>query len=177
MLNDEAVEMLSQIFEKSCPDLAEDYEVHLIAKQIINPESEFVKRTMLDFQLSFLAEKYDACSNLLMACEQLAKAFGEKEFQQELLEIWNGTKFGMTIPDLEYLILKGIKHGGNNKEYEIEDEKYTSSGLNRLLKASKREIYKIFGEIQKKYNLKQPEFDWSNKMKEESNVSFDDLKI
>jgi hypothetical protein len=176
MSNEQVLSTLNEFVEKIFPEFLEDYEIKLIAKNIVDPESEFVKRTMLDFQLSFNSEKYDSTSNLCMSCEQLAKAFKENDLLEELQKIWNGTKFGMSIPDLEYLVLKGVK-GGRNKEYEIEGEYYSSSGLNRLLKASKREILGIFGQIQMAYNLKPADFDWSAELKKSSNVSFDDLKI
>lgn len=176
MSNEEVLSTLNDFIGKMFPETAEEFEIRLMPKNVVDPESEFVKRTMLDFQLAFNSEKYDSTSNLFMACEQLAKAFKEKDLLDDLLKIWDGTKFGMSIPDLEYLVLKGVK-GGRNKEYEIEGEYYSSSGLNRLLKASKREILNIFGQIQMAYNLKPAEFDWSAEMKRTSNVTFDDLKI
>lgn len=176
MLNEELTTNLQTFFEKIYPEEANEYEIKLIAKNIVDPESEFVKRIMLDFQLAFNSDKYDSTSNLYLSCEQLAKAFKEHELLKNLQDIWDGTKFGMSIPDLEFLVLKGVK-GANTKKWKIDGEQYSASGLNRLLKACKREILSIFGKIQITYNLRPAEFDWSAEMHKNSNITFDDLKI
>lgn len=174
---DELKAKLQAILSEQFPEEAQEFNVNLSSTGAIDPESDFVKRTVLDFQLAFNSDKFDSTSNLFMACEQLAEALEENEIIEELKTLWNGSKRGMAIPDMEYLILKGIK-GGLQKEYEIDGEIYSLSGLNRLLKNNKREIYQIFGKIQKLYNIKPADFDWSKTIsKKDANVSFDDLNI
>lgn len=170
-------EKLIAFVAENFPEEIAEYNIHVVSVEAIDPESDFVKRTVLDFQLAFNSEKFDSTSNLYMACEQLAEALDEKEIVEDLKKLWNGQKRGMSVPDMEYLILKGIK-GGLNKEYDIDGEIFTLSGLNRLLKNNKREIYQLFGRIQKLYNIKPAEFDWSKQIsKKDANISFDDLNI
>jgi hypothetical protein len=142
---------LEEYFAENFPEENTNYDLHVISSLAIDPNSDFVKRTVLDFQLAFNSDKYDSTSNLFMACEQLAEGLDEDTIVEELKTIWNGQRRGMSIPDMEYLILKGIK-GGLVKEYSIDGEIFTLSGLNRLLKNNKRDIYQIFGKIQKLYN-------------------------
>lgn len=176
MLSKEELQVkLQQFMLESFGEEAQQYNVTLTSIEAIDPESDFVKRTVLDFQLAFNSDKYDSTSNLFMACEQLAEALGEEQLIADLLTIWNGQKRGMSVPDMEYLILKGVK-GGLVKEYDIDGEIYSLSGLNRLLKNNKREIYQIFGKIQKLYNIKPADFDWSTQIsRKDANVSFDDI--
>lgn len=178
MLNKEQLqEQVNSFLSEKFPEEFAEYKINIVSATAIDPDSDFIKRTVLDFQLAFNSDKYDSTSNLYMACEQLAEALDEDEIVDDLSKIWNGQKRGMSVPDMEYLILKGIK-GGLNKEYEIDGEIFSLSGLNRLLKNNKRDIYQIFGRIQKLYNLKPADFDWSKTItKKDANVSFDDLNI
>ena len=178
--SDDIKAKLSSYFAENFPDENESYSLNVVSQDIINTESDFIKRVVLDFQLSFNSDKYDCVSNLFISCEQLAEVFCENVLLAELKDIWVGHKRGgMSIPDLEYLIIKGIKgSSGLKKEFMVEDQIYSVGGLSHLLKNNKRDIYRIFGKIQKTYNIAPAEFDWSAQInKKDANVGFDDLNI
>lgn len=174
---EELQKKLLHYFVENFPEEADAYDVRLISAEAIDPESETIKRIVLDFQLAFNSEKYDSCSNLFMACEELATNFRETELVERLNQIWDGRATGLAIAYNEFLILKSIKQGGK-EAYEVEDEIYTVGRLNFMLKNNKRQIYKIFGEIQRSYNFKPADFDWSKQVtNKDANIGFDDLKI
>jgi hypothetical protein len=115
---------------------------------------------------------------MFRACLELAKAFCEEELVVKLEEIYYSRSDGFSIPYLQWIFLKGMKVGGLTNLYRINDEEYSIGTLVTLLEDKKTKIYGVFAQIQRNYDFKRADFDWSKQISEQNaKVGFDDLNI
>lgn len=179
MLNKKDLEnKVQSIFDEQFPEETEKYNIRIVDADSINPESDTVKRLVLDFQLASNSQQYNSTSQMFRSCRVLATSFCEPELVDELNTIYFGRIDGFSVPLLQWIFLKGLKIGGLKNIYRINDEELSMGIVNEKLEDKKTAIYEIFGKIQKKYSFKQAEFDWSKQVgNKEANIDFDSLGV
>lgn len=130
----------------------------MLNKEPVDPEAEFIKKIMMDFQLFDHENRLDKTSDLFKAVNALAEIFKETQLKKRLVLIRNGFNCGIDLFSIEYILNKSGKKTFKSKNTK---KVYTRSALNYLLKQANHNLYLELSLLQKKYNVPTPEFNWT----------------